>query len=137
MLGALLHTSISTKMVLLNFEIYNEYGDKRYSKLVINETTTFSDAMQKLKIMTEKYRIQSTDKTSVNWSDKIEEKDNNKTFFLYAIENGYDESEITNEDQISVPSDSENDNLDASVSLFLTFDYYPNLGFRWKHTWSG
>jgi hypothetical protein len=86
MFGTLLHSSISTRMVILNFEIYNEYGDKRYSKLVVNEATTFSDAIQKLKITPEKYSLQSADKTPVNLSDTIQEKDSNNTYFLYAIE---------------------------------------------------
>lgn len=99
MLSHLLQASISAKMILINFEVYNEYGDKRKCKAVVNEGkyrfdvplifytkiiigSTFHDLASKIRINPDHYKIHLMgDKQKTSWADQVLEKHQNKTFF--------------------------------------------------------
>lgn len=89
MLGGILQAGISTKVVLLNFEIINEYGGKRSCKLVLNEGSSFTDTLVKLRVKHENYQIQLNGE-KLDWSDKVKKilmmaKDLCRRFYSWKI----------------------------------------------------
>lgn len=122
MFGSLQQASVSTKILIVQFNIYG-IDHCRTRKTLVKEGTLLCDVVKNFSINPDEYEVKSESREKVFWLDPVTQ---NSTYSLYL--NDVNAAEDTEEDgNISLPSD---DSLVEEVILIQSLTVLPLLGKR-------